>query len=133
MTNCNKQEKEKPCCRRRGRAQQGASVEPVALAALLLTGGHGYDMRKTIIETTDGQLDVDVGGLYRSLRRLEEEGAVVSSWSEDHGGPARREYELTEQGIELAEQWLDTLKQREKIDHLLGNLLKDGLSKVERS
>ena len=100
-----------PCCRRRG-GGGGALVEPAALAALLSAGGYGYDLRRTIMERTDGEVDVDVGGLYRSLRRLEEEGAVVSRWCDDETGPRRREYQVTEQGIELAEQWLDALRQR---------------------
>ena len=65
-----------PCCRRRG-GGGGALVEPAALAALLYAGGYGYDMRRTILDMTDGEVDVDVGGLYRSLRRLEDEGAVA--------------------------------------------------------
>lgn len=117
----------KPCCRRRG-GGGGALVEPAALAALLYAGGYGYDMRKTILELTDGEVDVDVGGLYRSLRRLEEEGAVVSRWCDDESGPRRREYELTQQGIELAEQWLDALRARRRLDDLLVGLLEGGLA-----
>lgn len=132
MPDCNEQISRKPCCRRGGRAERGASVEPAALAALLFAGGHGYDMRKTILEMTEGQLDVDVGGLYRALRRLEEEGAVVSRWSEDNTGPARREYELTNQGVELAQQWLDILRRREELDKLLRLSLEKGLSKIDQ-
>ena len=119
----------KPCCRRRG-GGGGALVEPAALAALLVEGGHGYDLRRVILERTNGALDVDVGGLYRSLRRLEDEGAVVSTWSEDESGPRRREYETTDQGVELAEQWLEALHQRQRLDGLIIALLEGGLSQV---
>ncbi len=119
----------RPCCRKRG-GGGGALVEPAALAALLQAGGYGYDMRRSILEMTNGEVDVDVGGLYRSLRRLEEEGAVVSRWCEDGVGPRRREYELTQQGIEMAEQWLDALRARQKLDKLLSDLLETGLSCV---
>lgn len=121
-----------PCCRRRG-GGGGALVEPAALAALLYAGGYGYDMRRTILDMTDGEVDVDVGGLYRSLRRLEDEGAVVSRWCEDASGPRRREYELTEQGLELAEQWLDALRARQRLDELLVGLLEGGLNAAGRS
>ena len=110
-----------PCCRRRG-GGGGALVEPAALAALLYAGGYGYDMRRTILDMTDGEVDVDVGGLYRSLRRLE-----------DASGPRRREYELTEQGLELAEQWLDALRARQRLDALLVGLLEGGLNAAGRS
>ena len=61
----------KPCCRRRG-GGGGALVEPAALAALLHAGGYGYDMRKIILEKTDGHVDVDVG----NIKILEEKGFI---------------------------------------------------------
>lgn len=117
----------KPCCRRRG-ASGAALVEPAALAALLYAGGYGYDMRKTILEKTNGKVDVDVGGLYRALRRLEEDGAVVSCWCDEDTGPRRRDYELTSYGVELAHQWLAVLRDRQRLDSLLVQLLEGGLS-----
>ncbi|MEG0504712.1 MAG: helix-turn-helix transcriptional regulator, partial [Raoultibacter sp.] len=69
----------KPCCRKRG-GGGGALVEPAALAALLYAGGYGYDLRRIILEMSDGEVDVDVGGLYRILRRMEESGSVISRW-----------------------------------------------------
>lgn len=128
---CRGEGSRQPCCRRRG-GGGGALVEPAALAALLYAGGYGYDMRRTILDMTGGEVDVDVGGLYRSLRRLEDEGAVASRWCEDTAGPRRREYELTEQGLELAEQWLDALRVRQRLDGLLVDLLKGGLKAVGR-
>lgn len=123
---CDGRPMRRPCCRRRG-GGGGALVEPAALAALLYAGGYGYDMRRTILEMTGGEVDVDAGGLYRSLRKLEDEGAVVSRWNEDGAGPARREYELTDQGIELAGQWLEALRRRQRLDELLVGLLEGGL------
>lgn len=87
-------------------------------------------MRRTILEKTDGQVDVDVGGLYRALRRLEEDGAVVSRWGDDEAGPRRREYELTEQGVFLAEHWVEALRMRERLSGLLAGLLEDGLAQA---
>jgi len=103
------------------------------LAALLYAGGYGYDMRKAILERTNGEVDVDVGGLYRSLRRLEDEGAVASRWCDEDVGPRRREYELTQQGVELAEQWLDALRARRRLDDLLVELLEGGLAELKRN
>lgn len=123
---------QKPCCRRRG-GGGGALVEPAALGALLFEDGHGYDLRKTILERTDGALDADVGGMYRALRRLEEQGAVVSCWSEDGAGPRRREYELTESGVQLAEQWLEAMRQRARLDALLIDLLEGGLDHIREN
>lgn len=126
---CDERPMRRPCCRRRG-GGGGALVEPAALAALLYAGGYGYDMRKTILEMSGGEVDVDVGGLYRSLRKLEDEGAVASRWSEDGAGPRRREYELTERGIDLAGQWLEALRRRQHLDGLLVGLLEGGLERL---
>ena len=87
-----------------------------------------------------GQLGLRPNAAAQRLRRLrqslaralEEEGAVVSRWSEDETGPRRREYQVTEQGIELAEQWLDALRQRQHLDELLVGLLEGGLAGAGR-
>lgn len=129
---CSGSQERRPCCRRRG-GGGGALVEPAALAALLFSGGYGYDMRRTILDMTDGEVDVDVGGLYRALRRLEESGAVASRWGEEGSGPRRREYELTEDGIDLAEQWLEALRARRRLDELLVGLLERGLGEWSAS
>lgn len=131
-SNCPGQPARRPCCRRRG-GGGGALVEPAALAALLAAGGYGYDMRRTILEMSGGEVDVDSGGLYRSLRRLEDEGAVVSRWVEDCSGPRRREYELTPDGVALAEQWLAALRSRKRLDELLVDLLEKGLGAASDS
>ena len=85
----------------------------------------------TVLELSDGEIDLDVGGLYRALRRLEEEGAVISQWCEEGSGPRRREYELTQQGREAAEQWLETLRRRQRLDELLVQMLEKALEEAK--
>lgn len=120
--------------RRYGRGPgRGALVEPAALAVLLRRNGHGYDIRKEIAEETDGEIDVDVGGLYRVLRRLEEEGFVVSSLEESDAGPQRREYRLTGEGRELAEDWVCHLEERRRLAGILLDALNGTLRPGERS
>ncbi len=94
---------------------------------------NGYDLRRTILEMSNGQVDADVGGLYRTLRRMEDEGTVVSRWCEEGSGPRRREYELTVQGIELAEQWVDALRERERLDGLLASMVENGLAHLRET
>jgi PadR family transcriptional regulator, regulatory protein PadR len=119
----------RPCCRRGAGSGGGAFVEPAALAALVRQGGHGYDLRREIRELTDGELDVDAGGLYRVLRRLEEERFVTSHWAEGDSGPQRRDYELTAEGRELAQDWIAHLRERERISGLLAGALSSALGK----
>ncbi|MHB0980650.1 MAG: PadR family transcriptional regulator [Thermoleophilia bacterium] len=112
---------DRPCCRRAGSG--GALVEPAALAALLTSGAHGYDVRRQVGQLTDGEIEVDAGGLYRVLRRLEDEGFVVSAWTGSGSGPQRRDYEITAEGRELAEDWLAHLRERQRIAGLLADVL----------
>jgi DNA-binding PadR family transcriptional regulator len=52
---------------------------------------------------------VDIGNLYRLLRALEDEGLVSSEWSADLPGPAKRTYELTDEGRRLLDRWAEAL------------------------
>lgn len=120
------------CCGRVGSGGRGALVEPAALASLVVKGSHGYDIKRTILEATGGELQVDAGGLYRVLRRLEADGHVSSSWSDDEETiPRRRDYVLTKSGMELARGWATHLRERERIAGVLAELLEQGLTEQE--
>jgi PadR family transcriptional regulator PadR len=92
----------------------GRLLEAAVLASLALEPAHGYDLRKKAEELTGGFVCADPGGIYRLLRRLEQDGFVRSTWSEGEHGPQRREYELTAEGRELLAQWGEHLRQRER-------------------
>lgn len=121
----------RPCCRRGGGGGLGAFAEPAALAALLGKAGHGYDLRREIGDITNGEIEVDAGGLYRVLRRLEEEEFVTSEWSDGGPGPQRRDYHLTAEGRELAEDWIAHLRERERLSGLLADALTAALKSAE--
>jgi DNA-binding PadR family transcriptional regulator len=55
------------------------------------------------------ETQVDPGAVYRVLRQLEAEGAVVSAWDTSGGGPARRNYELTEMGRARLASWVTVI------------------------
>jgi PadR family transcriptional regulator len=88
-------------------------VEPSLL--LLLREGplHGYELLERIPELgVEGR--VDIGNLYRLLRSLEQEGLVSSEWSADLPGPAKRTYELTEEGRRLLDRWAEALRRAQE-------------------
>jgi PadR family transcriptional regulator PadR len=107
---------------------RGALLEPAVLAALAQQSAHGYDLRRSVEEMTEGIVIVDPGGIYRLLRRLEQEGFVESAWAEGEFGPQRRQYRLTADGRDLLAHWRDDLERRRlafgsviaAIDRLLG-------------
>ena len=53
--------------------------------------------------------------MYKSLRQMESEGVVTSTWELSSRGPARRVYELTTDGRDLLEAWSITLDQNRTI------------------
>lgn len=62
---------------------------------------HGYGIKKVVAEATDGAVDLDVGGLYRALARLEERGWIQVVDAPDSEADSRRKYyALTEVGQE---------------------------------
>ena len=84
-------------------------VEPSLLLLLRERPLHGYELLERIPELgVEGR--VDIGNLYRLLRSLEQEGLVRSEWSADLPGPAKRTYELTDEGRRLLDRWAEALR-----------------------
>jgi PadR family transcriptional regulator PadR len=90
-------------------------VEPALLLLLRERPMHGYELLERLPEVTGEEARVDVGNLYRVLRALEEEGIVVSEWSADLPGPAKRTYELTDTGRRLLDRWADALRDSQRV------------------
>ncbi len=75
----------------------------VFLVLLTLSGRpqHGYGIKMAIKDKTAGAVDLDPGGMYRLIGRLEDDGlvAAASRPANDPGDdPRRRYYELTALG-----------------------------------
>jgi PadR family transcriptional regulator PadR len=88
-------------------------VEP-ALLYLLGHGAaaHGYDLLSEVNAMGLTDTPVDPAAIYRTLRQLEAEGAVVSTWDTSGAGPARRNYELTPLGWARLAAWADVIERR---------------------
>lgn len=99
---------------RRGGAMRGL-LEPAILAALGARPGHGYELRASLDASTAGLLEVDPGGLYRILRRMEGDGLVASAWETGDHGPQRRTYRLTEKGVGELRCWIERLGARRAV------------------
>ena len=73
-------------------------LTPCLLLLLREEPAHGYDLIERI--RTLGFDGSDPGGLYRTLRRLEQDGLVRSAWEPSESGPQRRIYQITRTGME---------------------------------
>ncbi|MCD6361037.1 MAG: helix-turn-helix transcriptional regulator [Armatimonadetes bacterium] len=88
-------------------------IEPAVL--YLLGKGeavHGYDLIAEVNELGMTDTPADAAAIYRCLRGLEEEGAVISDWDTSGGGPARRNYELTALGRARLQSWVKVIARR---------------------
>jgi DNA-binding PadR family transcriptional regulator len=65
------------------------------LVSLADADGHGYQLRKELLERSNGSLDLDPGSLYRLIFRLHEDGLIEDSGDDDS---RRRSYRLTTLG-----------------------------------
>lgn len=86
-------------------------VEPVVLLLLKKKGrSYGYDLAGDLEQYALTDAEIERAALYRTLRRLEENGNVVSEWDVDTGGPARRVYRLTSKGEKHLDEWATVLE-----------------------
>jgi PadR family transcriptional regulator, regulatory protein PadR len=84
-------------------------LRPCLLLLLAETPSHGYDLLEQIGEL--GLEQTDPGGLYRALRAMEQEGLVRSWWEPSDSGPARRTYDLTDEGLDWLHAWAGSLRE----------------------
>jgi PadR family transcriptional regulator, regulatory protein PadR len=97
------------------RARVERFVEPAILLLLRERAMHGYELIDRLPEVTGADVRVDVGNLYRLMRELETDGVVTSEWNADLPGPARRTYELTDDGRRLLDRWADALREAQDV------------------
>ncbi len=95
-------------------------AQPRLLLELAKKPAHGYELIELLSQ--EGGAAPDPGNFYRILRMLEEDGCVCSSWDTQNAGPARRVYELTDQGMEYLHTWVVTIRGiRQSLDHFLSD------------
>ena len=94
-------------------------VQPRLLLQLVKKPAHGYELMEALSAAADDPVP-DPGTLYRTLRALEEDGLVRSAWETGESGPARRVYELTDQGVEFLHAWAVSIRgTRAQLDRFL--------------
>jgi poly-beta-hydroxybutyrate-responsive repressor len=96
----------------RGRVER--FLEPALLLLLAERPAHGYELVDRVPELVPGERP-ELGGLYRVLRALEEDGLVKSEWDAEEPGPAKRMYELTPAGHELLRAWAKALRHTQQV------------------
>ncbi|MBC8391013.1 MAG: helix-turn-helix transcriptional regulator [Deltaproteobacteria bacterium] len=82
----------------------------ILLALCNHEGTHGYEIKKILKGyMEDLGISLNITGLYRHLKLMEERGVVSSEWDTPDKGPVKRQYYLTKRGKECLWQWMQTL------------------------
>ncbi|MFO7611875.1 MAG: PadR family transcriptional regulator [Clostridia bacterium] len=95
-------------------------LEVCLLLLLYDETGYGYGLVEQLEFFGFTEEQLNVGSLYRTLRKMENEGTVASLWEEGGQGPKRRVYRITESGKEELDRWIGILKTRKsRIERLV--------------
>ncbi len=90
-------------------------VEPLVLYLLKKKGrAYGYELLGEINDHALTNSRIERGALYRTLRTLEDNGNVISDWDVSGTGPARRRYQLTQEGEAHLVEWSEIMSNMAK-------------------
>ncbi|HKI55104.1 MAG TPA: helix-turn-helix transcriptional regulator [Anaerolineales bacterium] len=91
-----------------GEALKG-HLDLLLLSILANEPAHGYAVIESLRSKSEGTFDLPEGTVYPALHRLENQGLLKSSWSEDTGR-RKRVYQITLKGQEALntrqDEWL---------------------------
>lgn len=85
---------------------------PVILLSLRDWNSYGYELMERA--SGFGFEAMNPGTLYRTLRQMEKDGIVESTWETSKGGPARRMYSITDAGKTYLDFWAKSLEQYQR-------------------
>jgi PadR family transcriptional regulator PadR len=90
-------------------------IQPAILVVLMEGPLHGYRVAERIGEMPSfaGQKP-DVSGVYRFLKAMENKGLLTASWDLSESGPAKKCYQITDDGEHCLKQWITTLEEYRK-------------------
>ena len=86
---------------------------PVILMMLRQWNSYGYELMEKM--ATFGLNAMNPGTFYRTLRQMEKDGIIRSSWDTSDTGPARRVYSITDAGEAYLKLWTESLNQYQKM------------------
>lgn len=87
-------------------------IQPSILILLNKERLHGFSIYKKLSESDIlDYTGIDPTGLYRTLKKMEEAGLVISDWDIEASAQPRRIYTITEDGLHCLCFWQKTLKE----------------------
>lgn len=112
-----------------GQGKQERYIQPSILLGLISKASYGYELINDIQKFGFIDGPAPPGMIYRHLRQLENDGLVLSQWETEGTGPAKRIYNITEEGKEVLSFWVDYMKKQamnlESFIEIYQNMIKD--------
>ena len=97
-------------------------IQPSILMYLTNDNLHGFSILKRLEESdVIDYSGIDPTGLYRTLKKMEEAGLLISEWNTDSSSQPRRIYSITDNGRACLFNWEKTLIE---YANTIGNLSK---------
>ena len=96
-------------------------VQPAILMHLAAGSHHGFSLLKKLADESyiPGEGTIDPTGLYRTLKKMESAGLLMSKWDTESAAQPRKIYEITDEGRSCLANWDTTLyNYRDSIDEL---------------
>jgi poly-beta-hydroxybutyrate-responsive repressor len=116
------------------RGKQERYIQPSILMTLYLRSSYGYELIQNIGNFGFIEGQAPPGMIYRHLRKLEEDGLVLSEWETDGSGPAKRVYQITEDGVQVLYAWVDYMDgQARKLNKFVSQFKKASNDKNQAS
>lgn len=103
---------------------------PILLLMLREWSSYGYELMEKM--AAFGLNAMNPGTIYRTLRQMEKEGMVSSSWNTSEAGPARRMYSITEAGEAYLKFWAKSLEQYQQMMNRFFRLYTDRPLQTEK-
>jgi PadR family transcriptional regulator, regulatory protein PadR len=85
---------------------------PLLLMSLRQWNSYGYELMEKTAAFWEGA--INAGTLYRTLRQMEKNGDIESTWETSESGPARRMYSITDAGVAYLDLWMASLEQYQR-------------------
>ncbi|MEN3203010.1 MAG: helix-turn-helix transcriptional regulator [Atribacterota bacterium] len=87
-------------------------IQPCLLLLLAQKRAHGYELLEELRSLFFQEETLDPSLVYRSLRKMEEDGLILSEWVTGGPGPARRVYTITEEGRAALDLWVEHIRKQ---------------------
>lgn len=87
-------------------------VQPCLLLLLARKRAHGYELLEGLRNLFFQKEALDPSLVYRSLRKMEEDGLILSEWVTGGPGPARRVYTITGEGEAALSSWAEHIRKQ---------------------